>query len=106
MGDSKVIKTGRGWGGVCGTLLEPEAAARVAKREFVRWKKLPATDFHPESAAAKNCSLCIRRQHRLGGSLLLGNGNGNGICNSNFEGIRPFIFVAYHPLANGHFGYL
>ena len=46
-----------------GTLLQPEAC--LAKTTFVRWKKLPATDFHPESAVRKKCSLYIRRQPRL-----------------------------------------
>ena len=66
-----------------GTLLQPEAL--LAKRPFVRWKKLPATDFHPESAARKKCSLCIRRQPRLGGLLIIGNGNGNGNCDRNMN---------------------
>ena len=66
-----------------GTLLQPEAL--LAKRPFVRWKKLPATDFHPESAARKKCSLCIRRQPRLGGLLIIGNGNGNGNCDRNMK---------------------
>ena len=73
MRDPKVIKTVEREMtiGGSGTLLQPEAC--LAKRGFVRWKKLPATDFHPESAATKNCSLCIQKQHRLGELLLLGN---------------------------------